>query len=384
MQTSLHKGYVEGTHRLISPEATLKNISPHLAANQITRCADVTGLDRLGIPVYCAIRPQGKTMQVTNGKGLRHIDAKVSALMEAIEIFHAENAVCALRAASYRDLLREGKRAVRPDSLPEYLTETFFSDDFVIRWVSGEDLLTGEEVWLPSSSAYISRPRLHAFTSNGLASGNHLVEATLHAIYEVIERDTIAGLKKDNRLSFDPDRCRFIDPATLPQGPLCELHDLLIKAEVKLVLIRVKGLTPIHTFMAIILDSSPFSHATTVNIGYGAHLNGVVAALRAITEAAQVRLTYIHGSRQDIKDVTYAHAHTKVYDFFSCAPANASWDEINVVMTSDLHADYEEVLRYIKEAGFQNLYRLNMTREPFGIPVVKVLIPGMTVVRQLF
>src|SRR5215210_7501401 len=101
MLNTLPKGYMEGTHRLIAPEATLENILPHLAANHITRCADVTGLDRLGIPVYCAIRPRGKTVQVTNGKGLRHPDAKVSALMEAIELFHAENPACELRTASY-------------------------------------------------------------------------------------------------------------------------------------------------------------------------------------------------------------------------------------------------------------------------------------------
>ena len=384
MLTTLPKGYLAGTHRLISPEATLENISPHLASNLITRCADVTGLDRIGIPVYCAIRPKGKTMQVTNGKGLRRVDAKVSALMEAIEVFHAENPVCELRAASYRDLLREGRRVVRPDTLPEYLHETFFSDDFRIRWVSGEDLLNGEEVWLPSSAIYISRPRLHAFTTNGLASGNHIVEATLHAIYEVIERDTIASLKQGDRLSFTPDRCRLIDTATLPPGLLQYLHGLIAKAEMKLVLIRVKGSIPIQTFMAIILDSSPFSHATTVNIGYGSHLDEVVAALRAITEAAQVRLTYIHGSRQDVKDATYARAHTKLYDFFDRLPANASWQELSHAMTPDLQADYDETISHLREAGVKNIYRVNMTREPFEIPVVKVIIPGMSIVKQLF
>lgn len=384
MPLSLNKVYLDGTHRLISPEATFENIRPHLSSNLVTRCARVTGLDRIGIPVYCAIRPKGKTMQVTNGKGLRPIDAKVSALMEAIEVFHAENPVCELRAASYCDLLKERKRVIRPDSLPDYLTEIFFSDDFVISWVRGEELLTGEEVWLPSSAAYIARPRLHTFTTNGLASGNHLVEATLHAIYEVIERDTITRLKQGNRLRFTPERCRFIDPATLPGAALERLRELIIKAKMKLVLIWVKGRTPIHTFMAIILDDSYFSYATTVNIGYGSHINVVIAAIRAITEAAQVRLTYIHGARQDIKDVTYAHDHTSVYEFFSRVPANASWNELDNSMTPDLQTDYVEVLRYLREAGFQNLYRINMTREPFGIPVVKVIVPGMTIVRQLF
>lgn len=384
MTNGLHKGHLEGTHRLISPEATLENIRPHLAANQVTRCADVTGLDRLGIPVYCAVRPKGKTMQVANGKGLRHVDAKVSALMEAVEVFHAENPACELRAASYAELLGEGRRAVRPDALPEYLGETFFSEDFRIRWVAGEDLLNGGEVWLPSSAAYVSRPRLHRFTTNGLASGNHTVEATLHAIYEVVERDTIARLSEGERMSFRPERCRIIDTATLPEGPPRLLHDLIKRAGMKLVLIWVRGSTPIHTFMASILDSSPFSNATTVNLGYGSHLNEVVAAVRAVTEAAQVRLTYIHGSRQDIKNAAYSRAHTRLYDFFDRLPANASWQQLGRGGTADLQADYEQTLGHLKAAGVRDIYRVRMTREPFRIPVVKVIIPGTSLVKQLF
>ena len=86
----LNKGYTSGAHRLINPAQTLAKIKPHLPAMGITRCANVTGLDRIGIPVYCAIRPNGADLQVSNGKGINHQAAQVSALMEGIEIFHAE------------------------------------------------------------------------------------------------------------------------------------------------------------------------------------------------------------------------------------------------------------------------------------------------------
>jgi YcaO-like protein with predicted kinase domain len=83
--------YHQGTWRLCSPEDTLANITPHLHRCGITRCADVTQLDNIGIPVYCAIRPTAAVLQVSNGKGLTHASAKVSALMEGIEFFHCEN-----------------------------------------------------------------------------------------------------------------------------------------------------------------------------------------------------------------------------------------------------------------------------------------------------
>jgi hypothetical protein len=61
--------------------------------------------------------------------------------------------------------------------------DNFFSADYVIDWASAEDLLSGEEVWLPASAAYIGTPKLYDSTTNSLASGNHLIEATLHALY---------------------------------------------------------------------------------------------------------------------------------------------------------------------------------------------------------
>ena len=377
MQLSLSKGFDQGTHRLIAPEATLENIRPHLAAADITRSADVTGLDRIGIPVYCAIRPLGKTVQVTNGKGLRHVDAKVSALMEAIELFHAETPHRAFERASFNDLRRAAKNPIRPDTHPDFAGNIFFSQDFIINWVPALDLLTREEVQMPSCSAYISRPKLHPFSTNGLASGNHLIEATLHAIYEVVERDAIAGLERDGRITFAPEHCRFIDIKTLPEGPLQFLNETLARAQVKLVLIWLKARVPIHTFMAVILDDSNFSQATTVNIGYGSHLNETVAAIRAITEAAQTRLTYIHGSRQDIKKESYVVDQRKLLEFFSSIDATTPWQSLQKSNNSNLSEDYAETLSHLRMAGFRNLFRVDMTREPFNIPVVKVVIPGM-------
>lgn len=382
MLSILSKGHSDGTHRLITPEATYENIRPHLRSAAITRCADVTGLDRIGIPVYCTIRPLGKTVQVTNGKGLRHIDAKVSALMEAIELFHAETPPPdAFTSASYNDMVGAGRRAVEPHLHPDHLADTFFSPDFILPWVACEELLTGQEAWLPASAAYMAWPKLHTFSTNGLASGNHLVEATLHALYEVIERDAIASLEQDGRITFAPERCRFIDLQTLPAGPVQYLHEMLERAEVKLLLIWLKARVPVHTFMAVILDDTNFSSATTVNIGYGAHLNETVAAVRAITEAAQTRLTYIHGSRQDIKKGSYMVDQRGTHAFFSGIETDASWSDLRPNTNTDLNEDYQETLGHLRSAGLSNVFRVDMTREPFNIPVVKIVIPGMRTIK---
>ena len=80
-----------------------------------------------------------------------------------------------------------------PEQLSAYYNH-FFSDDYMIDWVAGEALLSQEEVWGPASAVYFCEHSLYRTSTNGLASGNHLVEATLHALYELIERDAISKL----------------------------------------------------------------------------------------------------------------------------------------------------------------------------------------------
>jgi ribosomal protein S12 methylthiotransferase accessory factor len=85
----------------VSSEETIARVRPHLPALEVTRLADVTGLDRIGLPVYCAIRPRGLILQSTNGKGARVADAQASALMEAVE-HHMPSGRCRTSAARVR------------------------------------------------------------------------------------------------------------------------------------------------------------------------------------------------------------------------------------------------------------------------------------------
>ena len=56
----------------------------------VTRLAEVTRLDQIGIPVFQAIRPFGRTVSVHQGKALSAKQAMIGALMEAVETDHAE------------------------------------------------------------------------------------------------------------------------------------------------------------------------------------------------------------------------------------------------------------------------------------------------------
>jgi ribosomal protein S12 methylthiotransferase accessory factor len=376
-----------GTHRLVSPEQTLARVRTWQDAIGVTRLADVTGLDRLGIPVYCAIRPLGMILQSTNGKGARAVDAQASALMEALEHHHAEHPATPLRRASARELVAEGGVVVDPRGLPAYRRHTFWSDDFRIEWVAAEDLLTGRASWLPASAVYSGRvPGLHDFTANGLASGNHVVEATLHALYEVLERDAVSRLSVGGRLRIGPPACRVVRVDTLTGLP-ADLAARTAAADVSLVLISVDSRAGVHTFWAVLLDRAPFATASTVNVGYGTHLDPEVAAVRAITEAAQSRLTYIHGAREDLAlKITEqsADAMRAVAGVFDRLSPDTDWQAFDNRSERDLGSDYARVVEGLTVAGVPAVHRAILTRPPFDVPVVKIVAPDLQHNRRFF
>ena len=97
---STPKAYRCGTHRLIGPEETMARARPFLGTMGITRIANVTGLDCIGVHVAQAIRPNSRSLAVSQGKGLTLAAAKASALMESIEAYQPSGSRCRSRSAA--------------------------------------------------------------------------------------------------------------------------------------------------------------------------------------------------------------------------------------------------------------------------------------------
>src|SRR6201996_6519634 len=77
---------VDGIERFVPAAQTVSLAATVAESLGVTRVADITGLDHIGIPVYSSIVPDSQdNLSVYNGKGVRPIDAKAGALMEAIE-----------------------------------------------------------------------------------------------------------------------------------------------------------------------------------------------------------------------------------------------------------------------------------------------------------
>ena len=90
--------------RALSARAMIERVRPHMGGMGITRLADLTGLDRIGVPVFAAVRPNSRSVATSQGKGLSRDAARVGALMEAVESWHAERPPGPVRYASARDL----------------------------------------------------------------------------------------------------------------------------------------------------------------------------------------------------------------------------------------------------------------------------------------
>jgi ribosomal protein S12 methylthiotransferase accessory factor len=365
-----------GTYRTVSPEETLSKIIPMLwDVFRITRVANVTGLDDLNIPTYVAIRPDSKILSTAQGKGITHPLAKISAVMESIESWHAERLSPPKLFGSYQQLKNRHSLIALEKVMNGYFSLDLNAlEQMECAWASGIELNSGKEIYFPLSlidldSHIIDDSRLGCFpaTSNGLASGNSIEEAICHGLYEVIERHSWALAEH-----LPP---RYVDSSTITASHLLELFNKANRNNVHFKICDVTSDLGVPTYSAVLFDKRG-TRQLDYFIGAGAHLSSVVALSRAITEAIQSRLTMISGSRDDIFPANYTFKR-KFINNDDSFHLKAKSPFIETGVPQDFSSCIEELLSRLKHQGFEQVIVYNHTRMELDIPVVHVLIPGM-------
>ncbi len=365
----------DGTHRAASLAATWRRFAPKARRAGITRIAELTGLDTIGIPVFAAIRPMGRSLSTQQGKGISRDAARVSALMESLETWSAEHLELPIVRGSARSL---GARAVDVRKLPR--PRGRLDRDARWRWVTGWDLVAGEPVLVPEQAVTLdttfTTPPVFDISSNGLASGNVLVEAIVHGLCEVIERDAEAAWRRAGG-----DRRLVLDSIT---DPVCRaLIDRISAAGARVFVWDLGGLIPVICAAIMEDPREPSWRALGFYQGFGAHLSPAVAIARALTEAAQTRLTYIAGARDDFFPFDYERATDPelLADLWRrlAAPCDepASFDELPATTTRGLGGDLEVLVARLREAGFRQVIAIDLTHPRLEVPVVKVIVPGL-------
>jgi ribosomal protein S12 methylthiotransferase accessory factor len=372
------KGFHHGTQRTVPPERTLERIRAAAPTVGLTRLADVTGLDRIGIPTVVGYRPNSPTLTVSGGKGFTTLAALVSAGMEAVEIWHAENLQLEVMVMPHAALARSA-RTLPAHQLP-LTRHSLFDSDRPEPWVTGWDLMTQEPVAVPyavvsmgnTSRSPSQRWMPFAAGSNGLAGGNHILEALAAALYEVLERDAVACSAAAGGIGQRVDLETVTDPLV---RSLIERFD---DAQVTAYLFDCTVDTRVPTYSAVVADRRD----PTMGLyrGYGAHLDPSIAMIRALTEAAQARLLLIAGSRDD-----YFSRDQRMNRFsgggrreqFDSVPAIVPADRHSSGATSSFGADVTTVLDRLRAAGLESAIVVDLTHPDLQIPVVRVVVPGL-------
>jgi YcaO-like protein with predicted kinase domain len=380
-QGSTRKSYRGDTDRVVDPRRTLERVRPLLAGMGITRVANVTGLDFIGVPVVMVCRPNSRALAVSQGKGLSLEAAKASGVMESIESYHAERITLPLVLSSYQDLA--DTRAVVDVTRLNRPRESAFHPALQLLWIEARDLVRQQAVWVPYEMVHsnFTPPRppgagCFSFTSNGLASGNHVLEAISHGICEAVERDSttlwsLTGKEAQARTRIDLD--------TVDDPGCREVLDRLAHAGMTVAVWETTTDLGIPSFLCLFADLSRRSLGEVQDyIGYGCHPSRRIALLRALTEAVQMRLTVISGARDDLEQSNY-RPKTSGRQVEWLAPAGQQRHFHDGPDRNDdtFETEVQWLIERLGAAGLDQVLVVDLSRPEIGLPVVRVIVPGL-------
>jgi len=394
----------DGLQRILPAEETFYRVRDEVRRLGVTRLADLTGLDRIGLPVYSTIAPDSSdVISVYNGKGLRRIDAMVGALMEAVERLVALKSRLSMIEGSFRDLSRH-HNVLDPRSLSDSLRDDY-SESRIYSWVEGHDIVSDTAVLVPARLAgYLWRdvPHPSPFTSsntNGLAAGNCRQEAICHALCEAIERDawTMAELGSHHmpmlRRSVVCGRNRADGPDDFEMFPCLDVEDrspmeYYHSAGLHPVVRDITSELAVPTIIASVADDAvpgfPMAHS-----GLGCHPDARVALRRALTELAQSRCVDIQGVREDIMpaDAPFTGGlslHTRRISalnrqswYLGESVARRSLSELPSLVNDDIQSDLDYILGRLAACGMKQVIVVDFSPPGALYAVVRVIVPGI-------
>ncbi len=362
----------------------------------VTRVARVTGLDRTGVEVACAVRPGGHVLQVCNGKGLSFEGAALGALFETAELWAAEHVSPGRLVWGSRSEL-DGRNAgawsaEALGSAGRMVDPRLWGDSVRCAWRQATELHTGRSVWVPAQGVHCPPagsvalgPVCVAWTSNGSGAHPDARRALLHALLEATERDQLARALPGG-WTEEAVRRRMLGPVVLGRGAprAAELARALRERGFGVYLFdatptsRTPGAVGLPVAAAVLVDQE--EGPVPLTAGYACALGRDEALLRALLEAAQSRLTDIHGAREDVSavDREAARGFARV-----CASVRSKRRAEDM---PDFSADsgspvrgVRRVLNQLRRAGFTQVAAVTLDAPMPGLHVRRVVVPGMRI-----
>ena len=336
------------------------------------------------------------------GKGSTAEQSRVSALCEAIERTSGAHAGDEIRTRGRFTEFAGEDEAIHPNDVqlfsdhqldnaadinakghPYNVVPPLFDPDAPIDWTPVWSLTQQRHRYLPTSMLYsmpaeARGPQDPIADSNGCAAGNSLAEAVLQGFFELVERDAFA-IWWYNRL-----RVPAVDLSGFDDDYLASAPDYYARRERELWVLDVTSDLGVPAFVA--LSRRPSAPSEDIIYGAGAHDDPRIAALRAICELNQC-LTWLpdpgkRGGRPTIDD-PLALRWWKTGRLADCpwlAPAAgrppSTASRYAAAPSTDTREDVERCRALVEARGLEFLV-LDQTRPDIGMPVVRVIVPGM-------
>ncbi len=371
--------------RVIPTKETLDRVKPLLSKAGMGVPEDITGTDDIGIPVFSIDRQQtalGKP-KYYNGKGPTLEQAEASAIMEAIERYSAEQRDDDEIVYGTYSQAKEVMLTCNPvDLILPLRVLDQYNRNTEIAWFEAFEMFRGEPIWVPACAVFYpyypqDDLQLFSFHTNGLASGNTMEEAILHALFEDIERDAWSICEYRDYTNAD---VLIRDQDSVPAQLIRKFNDQGIEIHLKDLTTDI-GVTTIGAAADDVRTKDP----EMLTIGVGTHLNPEIAAVRAITEVAQSRTTHKHGMKinAQLQKATREMGYEKIkklnHMWFGENQKKIYLEDMPDRSTDFVLDDIEVVLGDLMNAGFDQVICADLTRPELGVPSVRMIVPGLEV-----
>ncbi|MEQ4721886.1 TOMM precursor leader peptide-binding protein [Nonomuraea sp. B19D2] len=334
----------------------------------------------------------------SGGKGASDIEAKVGALGEAVERY------CASRFGDEETVLDTfrglGPQALHPNDCQLFHPRQFdgrerwnaaqmvfhhvpapFDETAVMEWTPVWSLTTERHRFLPTDLLYFSADAARApvrADSNGNAAGSSLEDAIVQGFLELVERDAVA------LWWYNRTRQPEVDLASFDDAWIMDLRERYAGTGRRLWVLDLTSDLGIPAMAAI--SKRTDKPAEDIMLGFGAHFDPHVALRRALTELGQL-LPAVAGVRADGTGYGLADPHllswwrtatTAAHPYLlpdSLRPPRRR-DGYGYVPRADLRDDIGHIRGLVSRMGSELLV-LDQTRPDIGMPVVKIIVPGL-------
>ena len=270
----------------------------------VTRLADLTRLDRIGLPVWQAVRPMSRALSVHQGKGATPEQARLGALMEAFESDSAERFDADGPRCSFAAL----PAAERAPALEDFArdNQTAPSARAVHRWVAATDL-GGGALFVPFDVVSLDftrgLPSPFDRSSNGIGAGASRDEAIAVALNEIVERDALVEWHASGLAARS---LSALDAGTVPFEWFGCWIERLRAAAITARFYAAPSITGAPVLACELVEPGRRDAPCRATHGFGCHPAPEIALFRALSEAIQSRVTYIAGAREDMPPSAYA------------------------------------------------------------------------------